>query len=98
MGGMKRLLCIAFLPMLLALGQQGGGEHGHEHGHAHETALEALGCETCGHSPAGVLPSQTDLPPVAPPVASSQRQPAAAPVNFPTYLKRSRAPPASVRC
>ena len=83
--------------MLLAFGQQGGAEH-HEHDHAHDTALEALSCETCGHSSVGLLPSQGALPPVAPPVASSQRQPAAAPVRFPTYLKRSRAPPASVRC
>ena len=89
---MKRLLCLAFLPFLLALSQQEAVDH------VHHSALEELTCESCGASPAGVLPSQAALLPVAPSQTGATRQPAASPTAFPTHLKRSRAPPASVCC
>lgn len=89
---MKRLLCLALLPLLLAFSQQGAVDH------VHHSPLEELTCESCGAAPAGMLPSQAALLPVAPSYMGATRQPAASPTAFPTYLKRSRAPPASVCC
>ena len=89
---MKRLLCLALLPLLLAFAQQEAVDH------VHHSPLEELTCESCGASPAGLLPSQVEAPLAVPAMAGATRQPAASPISFPAHLKRSRAPPASVCC